>query len=58
MRTVRELRNVAAELRALKALSGGGGVLLELKGVLVSRRHVYFVLESFGSELRGAASRR
>jgi len=43
-----DLRNVAMELRALRALLGGDS-LLEFHKVLASRRYVYFVLERFGA---------
>ena len=50
VKTLRELKNVVAELKALRALSGGHG-LLEFRGTLASKRYVYFMLEHFGTEL-------
>ena len=50
VKTLREVRNLAAEHAALKALSGGPGVL-ELQAVFASQRYLYFALEQYGAEL-------
>ncbi|KAK7231802.1 protein serine/threonine kinase [Aureococcus anophagefferens] len=51
-----EVRNVAAEHRALARLSGGPRCL-ELQGVLATERYVYFAVEHFGEELYGFMKR-
>ena len=51
-----EVRNVAAEHRALARLSGGPRCL-ELQGVLATDRYVYFAVEHFGEELYGFMKR-
>ena len=51
VKSLKTLRNIVAELRALRALSGGCVQLLELRGVMASRKYLYFVLEHFGVEL-------
>jgi len=49
-KTLQEVRNVASELEALRALTGSPHAL-ELQAVFASRDHLYFVVERFGEEL-------
>ncbi|KAK7241342.1 protein serine/threonine kinase [Aureococcus anophagefferens] len=49
-KTLQEVRNVASELEALRALTGAPHAL-ELQAAFASRDHLYFVVERFGEEL-------